>query len=51
MAFPLLRPAVAGIAVGMRSADEARANLKSFAADVPAQLWTDLRAADLIRPA
>ncbi len=51
MAFPLLHPAVAGIAVGMRSADEARTNLKSFAADVPAQLWTDLRAADLIRTA
>ena len=51
MAFPLRHPAVAGIAVGMRSADEARADLASFAADVPAQLWTDLRAADLIRSA
>ncbi len=49
MAFPLRHPAVAGIAVGMRSAEEARRNLESFAVEVPAQVWTELRAAGLIR--
>ncbi|SMD10292.1 aldo/keto reductase [Kibdelosporangium aridum] len=49
MAFPLQHPAVAGIAVGMRSAEEARRNVEFFAVDVPAQVWTDLRAAGLIR--
>ncbi|MBE1577887.1 aldo/keto reductase [Amycolatopsis roodepoortensis] len=49
MAFPLQHPAVAGIAVGMRSAEEARRNVESFAAEVPAQVWADLRAAGLIR--
>ncbi|WP_394361843.1 aldo/keto reductase [Amycolatopsis sp. SB7-3] len=49
MAFPLQHPAVAGIAVGMRSAEEARSNLESFEVKVPAQVWADLRAAGLIR--
>ncbi|RSN52532.1 aldo/keto reductase [Amycolatopsis sp. WAC 04182] len=48
MAFPLRHPAVAGIAVGMRSAEEVRRNVESFAAEVPAQVWVDLRAAGLI---
>jgi D-threo-aldose 1-dehydrogenase len=43
MAFPLGHPAVAGIVVGMRSADEVRGNLGAFRAGVPAQLWADLR--------
>jgi D-threo-aldose 1-dehydrogenase len=33
----------------MRSAEEAQRNVESFAVDVPAQVWTDLRAAGLIR--
>ncbi|WP_410657383.1 aldo/keto reductase [Amycolatopsis sp. lyj-112] len=49
MAFPLRHPAVAGIAVGMRSAEEARRNVESFAVEVPARVWADLRAAGLIR--
>nr|WP_042189000.1 aldo/keto reductase [Kibdelosporangium sp. MJ126-NF4]CEL18595.1 L-fuco-beta-pyranose dehydrogenase [Kibdelosporangium sp. MJ126-NF4]CTQ98080.1 L-fuco-beta-pyranose dehydrogenase (EC 1.1.1.122) [Kibdelosporangium sp. MJ126-NF4] len=49
MAFPLRHPVVAGIAVGMRSAEEARRNVESFAVEVPDQVWTDLRAAGLIR--
>ncbi|RSM57837.1 aldo/keto reductase [Amycolatopsis sp. WAC 01376] len=49
MAFPLQHPAVAGIAVGMRSADEVQRNVESFAAEVPAQVWADLKAAGLIR--
>ncbi|MEV7553654.1 aldo/keto reductase [Amycolatopsis sp. NPDC089917] len=48
MAFPLRHPAVAGIAVGMRSAEEARRNAESFAVEVPARLWGALRVAGLI---
>ncbi|HUR05614.1 MAG TPA: aldo/keto reductase [Nonomuraea sp.] len=48
MAFPLRHPAVAGIVVGMRSAEEVRRNLAAFTRQVPEQLWTDLAAAGLI---
>jgi D-threo-aldose 1-dehydrogenase len=48
MAFPLGHPAVAGIVVGMRSADEVRRNLASFRAGVPAQLWADLGSEGLV---
>ncbi|TDD46446.1 aldo/keto reductase [Nonomuraea terrae] len=48
MAFPLRHPAVAGIVVGMRSAEEARRNLAAFTRQVPERLWTDLVAAGLI---
>lgn len=47
MAFPLRQPVVAGIVVGMRSADEVRHNVESFQADIPEQLWADLRAEGL----
>jgi D-threo-aldose 1-dehydrogenase len=48
MAFPLRHPAVAGIVVGMRSAEEVRRNLAAFATPVPEALWTDLTAAGLV---
>ncbi|MFI6743242.1 aldo/keto reductase [Nonomuraea sp. NPDC050451] len=48
MAFPLLHPVVAGIVVGMRSTDEVRRNLTAFGAEVPAQVWSDLRAEGLL---
>ncbi len=48
MAFPLAHPAVAGIVVGMRSAQEVRENVDFFTAEVPAQLWTDLRSQGLL---
>jgi D-threo-aldose 1-dehydrogenase len=48
MAFPLAHPAVAGIVVGMRSAQEVRENVDCFTAEVPAQLWTDLRSQGLL---
>jgi aryl-alcohol dehydrogenase-like predicted oxidoreductase len=35
MAFPLRHPAVAGIVIGMRSAEEVRYNAASFQADIP----------------
>ncbi|WP_268966959.1 pyridoxal 4-dehydrogenase [[Actinomadura] parvosata] len=48
LAFPLLHPVVAGVVVGMRSAEEARHNLASFNREVPGRLWADLAAAGLI---
>ncbi|MGY0492799.1 aldo/keto reductase [Streptomyces sp. WG-D5] len=48
MAFPLLHPAVAGIVVGMRSAQEVHRNLAAFNSPVPEGLWADLRAAGLL---
>jgi D-threo-aldose 1-dehydrogenase len=48
MAFPLTHPAVTGVVLGMRSAEEVRENVKSFAAGVPAQLWSDLRTGGLL---
>ncbi|WP_405836863.1 aldo/keto reductase [Streptomyces sp. NBC_01518] len=48
MAFPLLHPAVACIAVGMRTEQEVRRNIAAFAAPVPPELWTDLRGEGLL---
>ncbi|MCX4672734.1 hypothetical protein OG453_39885 [Streptomyces sp. NBC_01381] len=48
MAFPLRHPVVAGIVVGMRSADEVRRNVAAFGAAIPDQVWADLRAEGLL---
>jgi D-threo-aldose 1-dehydrogenase len=48
MAFPLKHPAVAGIVVGMRSAEEVRRNLATFDSRIPEDLWADLAGAGLI---
>jgi D-threo-aldose 1-dehydrogenase len=48
IAFPLAHPVVAGVVIGMRSAEEVGSNLASSAAAVPAQLWRDLRDAGLL---
>jgi D-threo-aldose 1-dehydrogenase len=50
LAFPLLHPVVAGIVVGMRSADEVRSDVAAFAAGpaIPAELWSDLRGEGLL---
>jgi D-threo-aldose 1-dehydrogenase len=48
MAFPRRHPAVAGIVVGMRSPEEVRANVASFTAEIPEQVWTDLRDEGLV---
>ena len=48
MAFPLTHAAVTGVGLGMRSAAEVRQNVSSFAAAVPAQLWSDLCAEGLL---
>ncbi|MET8472474.1 aldo/keto reductase [Streptomyces sp. NPDC006422] len=42
MAFPLLHPAVAAIAVGMRTVQEVRRNVAAFTAPVPPGLWAAL---------
>ncbi|NGO72024.1 aldo/keto reductase [Streptomyces boncukensis] len=48
LAFPLRHPVVAGIVVGMRSADEVRANVASYETEIPEALWSDLRDAGLL---
>lgn len=48
LAFPLLHPAVAAVAVGMRTPREVDEDAERFAADIPAGLWTDLVSAGLI---
>jgi D-threo-aldose 1-dehydrogenase len=48
MAFPLRHPAVSGIVVGMRSADEVRRNVAAFGVEIPAALWDDLRGEGLL---
>lgn len=48
MAFPLRHPAVAGVVLGMRSADEVHQNVAAFEAGVPDGLWSDLRGESLL---
>ena len=42
MQFPLRHPAVHTVLVGMRAADEVRANTAAFAVDIPDDLWAAL---------
>jgi D-threo-aldose 1-dehydrogenase len=48
LAFPQRHPAVAAVAVGMRSAAEVDHDVRYFESDVPEQLWHDLAAEKLI---
>ena len=48
LSFPLTHPAVTGIVVGMRSADEVRTNVAAFTEGVPTELWSALRERGLI---
>ncbi|MEO6929592.1 MAG: aldo/keto reductase [Casimicrobiaceae bacterium] len=48
--FPLAHPAVASVVAGMRSADEVAANLAHLRAPIPAAMWQELVAAQLISP-
>jgi hypothetical protein len=41
-------PVVAGVVVGMRCAEEARRNAESVRAEIPAQVWADLRGEGLL---
>jgi D-threo-aldose 1-dehydrogenase len=48
--FPLGHPAVAAVVVGCRSASEVEENLAAFSAKVPAGVWDEIRASDLVDP-
>jgi len=47
--FPLFHPAVAGIAVGCRTADEVHTNATYARTEVPDTIWPALKAAGLLR--
>jgi D-threo-aldose 1-dehydrogenase len=47
--FPLSHPAVAGVAVGCRNAGQVCRNAELATLDIPAQVWSDLRTAGLLR--
>lgn len=47
--FPLAHPAVAGVAVGCRNAGQVRRNAELASVEIPAQVWSDLRSAGLLR--
>jgi D-threo-aldose 1-dehydrogenase len=49
IAFPLAHPCVVNVTLGMRSAAEVQQNVNLYNAQVPAGLWSDLRAAGLLR--
>ncbi|QNE17960.1 aldo/keto reductase [Kribbella qitaiheensis] len=49
LAFPLFHPAVAGIAVGCRTAPEVHTNAALSRVEIPGALWTDLKSAGLLR--
>lgn len=49
IAFPLAHPAVAGIAVGCRTAEEVHTNATLARTEVPKPLWSDLKSAGLLR--
>jgi D-threo-aldose 1-dehydrogenase len=48
LAFARRHPVVAGVVVGMRTAEEVAADVAAFAVEVPEALWPDLQAEDLI---
>ncbi|TDO63890.1 D-threo-aldose 1-dehydrogenase [Kribbella sp. VKM Ac-2571] len=49
IAFPLAHPAVAGIAVGCRTAEEVHTNAALARTEIPPALWSDLKSAGLLR--
>ena len=50
IAFPLAHPCVVNVTLGMRSAAEVQRNVNLYNRTVPPGLWSDLRAAGLLRP-
>lgn len=48
IAYPLLHPAVASVAIGMRTVAHVASSLERFGASVPDALWSDLQAQGLI---
>ncbi len=51
IAFPLLHPAVASVAIGMRTAEQVDSNVARYERGVPGELWADLVESQLIDPA
>ena len=51
IAFPLLHPAVASVAIGMRTAGQVKSNVARYTSSVPRELWADLADSNLIDPA
>ncbi len=49
IAFPLCHPSVVNVTLGMRNAAQVRRNVDLHAATVPRELWTELKAAGLLR--
>jgi aryl-alcohol dehydrogenase-like predicted oxidoreductase len=49
LAFPFFHPAVAGVAVGCRTADEVHTNAARSRTVVPTALWSDLKSTGLLR--
>ena len=47
--FPLAHPAVAGIAVGCRTATEVHTNAELSRVEIPPAIWSDLKSAGLLR--
>jgi D-threo-aldose 1-dehydrogenase len=50
IAFPLAHPSVVNVTLGMRAAGEVWQNVNLYNVQVPPALWSDLRAAGLLRP-
>jgi D-threo-aldose 1-dehydrogenase len=50
IAFPLAHPCVVNVTLGMRSTAEVQRNVDLYNSEVPPGLWSDLRAAGLLRP-
>ena len=48
LAFPGRHPAVASILLGARSAAEVRDGVETAAAEIPEELWADLRSRGLV---
>jgi D-threo-aldose 1-dehydrogenase len=46
--FPLAHPRVCTVLIGARSIDELEADLSLFDVEIPPQLWSDLKRADLL---
>jgi D-threo-aldose 1-dehydrogenase len=46
--FPLSHPAIASVAIGMRSPHHVSTNLQWYATDIPSELWEELRNAKVI---
>jgi D-threo-aldose 1-dehydrogenase len=49
IAFPLAHPAVVSVCLGARSAEQVRRNVALYEEPIPAELWSELKAAGLLR--